>query len=150
MNIRGLTLIRPWPWAIFKAGKDVENRGWKPSASQLKPGDWIAIHAGGKWDAAGASSIAYLFDVKVPKAEQHPSAVIVGLVRYSGFVTKSASTWFSGHYGWQWDRTIELAEPVQHKGAMGLWKLNDEAYAQCRKAIEANPAKDPASPGACR
>ncbi len=133
MNIRGLTLIRPWPWAIFKAGKDVENRGWTPSMSQLKPGDWIAIHAGVKWDNDAA--VFYVPDAP-PKA-QHPSAVIVGLVRYTGFTEACPSPWFFGPYGWQWDKAIELAEPIPHNGALGLWTLEAAAYAKCKAIVEA-------------
>lgn len=135
MNIRGLTLIRPWPWAIFKAGKDVENRSWLPSPTRLQPGEWIAIHAGAKWDELDADWIQETFGLDFPSKAQHQSGLIVGLVRFSGFCTKSDSLWFFGPYGWQWDRMIELAEPIPHKGALGLWTLNMDAYWLCKEAI---------------
>jgi len=42
--MKALTLKQPWAWAVAHAGKDVENRTWKPPASVI--GQRIAIHAG--------------------------------------------------------------------------------------------------------
>lgn len=42
--MKALTLKQPWAWAVAHAGKDVENRTWKPPASVI--GHRIAIHAG--------------------------------------------------------------------------------------------------------
>lgn len=41
-----LTVRQPWAWAIFHAGKNVENRTWQPRS--IKRGDTIAIHVAKK------------------------------------------------------------------------------------------------------
>lgn len=47
-DVRALTVLQPWAWAIAHAGKLVENRTWAPPAYELcKP---IAIHAGKRID----------------------------------------------------------------------------------------------------
>jgi hypothetical protein len=28
--VKALTIRQPWAWAVVYAGKDVENRGWRP------------------------------------------------------------------------------------------------------------------------
>lgn len=141
MNIKGLTLIRPWAWAILHAGKDVENRSWKPTANQLQVGDWLAIHAGMKWEQEEVFWMEDMFGVKVPHQDEHPKGVIVGLVRYVDCVTRSSSLWFFGPYGWRWDKVIVLSRPIPHKGAQGLWTLQPEAYERCKAIIESVDAK---------
>lgn len=136
MKIKGLTLIRPWAWAIFNAGKDIENRAWKPTQNQLQPGDWLAIHAGKKWEQEEVFWIEDMFGVKVPHQDEHPKGVIIGLVKYFGVITKSDSRWFFGPYGWIWRKAIAFPEPIPHKGAQGLWTLEPAALAQVEKAIE--------------
>jgi hypothetical protein len=44
--MKAITIRHPWPWAICYMGKPLENRDWKPSPYQLKPGEKFAIHAG--------------------------------------------------------------------------------------------------------
>lgn len=44
--MKALTISPPWGFAIFHLGKDVENRVWAPSPSELKPGDWFLVHGG--------------------------------------------------------------------------------------------------------
>ena len=51
-KIVGLTILQPWASLIVAGPKRVENRTWAPSESQLRPGDYIAIHAGKKVDLA--------------------------------------------------------------------------------------------------
>jgi hypothetical protein len=101
-SILGLTLHRPWPWAMLHAWKRVENRGWMPPRDFI--GGYIAIHAGQKWDAEGATWLqgalrnAKLgspaeawdaFPVQVPPAEEHPSGVIVGVARLIGVIRET-------------------------------------------------------------
>lgn len=125
MKIKGLTLIRPWAWAIVHASKRVENRTWKPS---LTVGDWIAIHAGSKWSRADADWIADTFCYSVPPKEEQPSGMIIGVARYAGFKLDSENPWFFGPIGWLLT-DVQAIDPIPHKGALGLWDLQPEALA---------------------
>ena len=122
--MRALTLIRPWPWAVFYLGKDVENRTWIPPASLLRRGDMFAIHAGKSWDADGADFIEDTSGRYIPARVDHPTG-IVGVVRYLGCESDSMSPWFCGPYGWHIDPVRAFADPkvVPCKGALGLWAM---------------------------
>ena len=123
--IKGLTLIRPWPFAILMLGKRIENRSWKPN---LNVGDWIAIHAGAKWDKSDAEWISRRFRI-VPSKEAHPTGVIVGVARYQGYTSYSPDPWFFGPYGWLLSN-VQAITPIPHKGALGLWELQPSALEQ--------------------
>lgn len=120
-RIRGLTLIRPWAWAIACAGKDVENRTWEPPRAMV--GGWLAIHAGKKWDQDAADSIANTFGVEVPGETEQPSGVIIAVARLAAVVRDSESPWFGGPVGWTLDQVVQLPTPVACRGAQGLWML---------------------------
>lgn len=49
-DLRAITVRPPWSWAIARAGKTVENRP-RPTSYRGQ----IAVHAGSRWDKAGAS-----------------------------------------------------------------------------------------------
>jgi hypothetical protein len=120
--IRGLTLIRPWGWAIAHAGKDVENRTWEPPRGAV--GGWLAIHSGEKYDQESADWMRdelELDDVPVKRAD--PAGVIVAVAQLAEVVTESASEWWAGPFGWRLENVTALPSPVPCKGALGLWKL---------------------------
>lgn len=126
MVIKGLTLIRPWSWAIVHASKRIENRTWKPN---LAMGDWIAIHAGSKWIQTDANWIADTFCYSVPPKEEQPAGVIIGVARYAGWTTGDKSPWFFGPYGWLLSDVSAIEQPIPHTGALSLWNLQPEALA---------------------
>lgn len=125
-KIRGLTLQRPWEWAIFHAGKDVENRTWKPPAYMLE--QYLAIHAGKTLDKDGARWIEDRFGLVVPETQ---GGVIVGVVRLAGVVTESDSPWFAGPFGWVLADKVAI-EPVKCSGKLGLWELPGDVLEQVR------------------
>lgn len=146
--MRAITLHRPWPWAIFSLDKCVENRSWKPPADLI--GQRIAIHAGRRFDDAGAgfiiglghrvAGISKALDqgiigtatvVGVIKRAERDSSHVIGrmalLAGSWGQVSpKSASRWFVGDYGWLLDDRRALPEPIPCKGAQGVWRLPAE------------------------
>lgn len=133
--IRGLTLIRPWAWAVAHAGKDIENRTWEPPRYML--GGFVAIHAGMKWDEDAASGIECELDICVPDEDAHPSGVIVAVARIAGIQRESfGSPWFCGPVGWQL-RDVVRIEPVPCKGAQGLWVLPPDVLATVRERYAA-------------
>jgi hypothetical protein len=120
--IRGLTLIRPWGWAIAHGGKDIENRTWKPPANMM--GQWLAIHSGKKYDEAAASWIEDLtITPPIPEDAEDQSGVIVAVARLAEVRTESpGNPWFVGPVGWVL-RDVQPIDPVPCKGAQGLWPL---------------------------
>jgi len=137
-ELRALTLIQPWAWAIAHAGKTVENRTWRPPRSML--GNYLAIHAGKtRVDAAAvedlrevASDVPLLFDLGAIVCV----ARLVGWVRdplavegsaFAGITKARAdlvvkSIWWSGPVGWVLDEVVAI-EPVPILGAQGLWTV---------------------------
>ena len=45
-----LSVQEPWASLIVGGWKPMENRTWPPSPSQLRPGDWLCVHASKKLD----------------------------------------------------------------------------------------------------
>lgn len=151
--IRCLTLWRPWPYAIAKLGKRVENRTWPLPAWML--GEHIAIHAGKRMDREALEDLAYDLgeefpDETIDDPENHPDSTIVavglavGCIRARSITTDPANPayvppavimgdvdlasisayWFHGPYGWILDQ-VRAIEPIRNvRGAQGLWKPN--------------------------
>jgi hypothetical protein len=89
--IRGITLHRPWGYAIAHLDKDYENRTWR---CPLNPGDYLAIHNGLKWDKEGADFIKSLNSSELisnPAPETDPAGHIIAIARFDGNVTDSNS-----------------------------------------------------------
>jgi len=131
-RIRGLTLWRPWGWAIFHGGKDVENRGARFPAPPV--GSWLAIHNGLTWDDDNAEAMAEEFGLTVPPEGDHPAGTIIGVARVEA-VTRGTpyreSRWYMGDTGlWLTDATPIL--PVACRGAQGLWTLPEVVLDQVR------------------
>ena len=145
-----LTLRHPWAFAVARLEKRVENRSWKPPKDLI--GQRIAIHGGAvpKGDALSecivdiqsiASKILtqeFYSTLSSPTrtwlARHNPRTVrewitpgIVATATLADVVTSSDSPWFFGPYGWVLKDVEPLETPVPHKGAQGLWKVNEEA-----------------------
>lgn len=163
-NIKGLTLKHPWAWAVAHCGKDVENRKVTPERWGGHVGMFLAIHGGvvpplntGKreevrLDLAHVLSAGFpgVPDVSediittlsmggyVKGEEQYLTPGIVAIARLAGVVTDSRSPWaVQGHQHWQLADVLTLPEPIPHRGAQGLWKIEDHAIAQLRQAWKA-------------
>lgn len=141
--IRGLTLWRPWAAAIVHGPKRIENRPWHPPVGYLDRGLWIAIHAGRRWDAAGAEFILKRWRVGVTNAcaleGTWPGAYelqgIVGVARVSAVLSIDelrAETspeaavervWAFGPWCWVLETVHALPHPIPCRGAQGLWTL---------------------------
>lgn len=140
--MKALTLKHPWPWAICCLGKRIENRTWRPYPSQLKPGEWLAIH-GGKWPtsrgelldlhveigmvALGEARLSYSI------GEVERCTGIVAVCQFGGTVTESDDGWFEGPIGWKLNDLIVLSKPVPCKGAQGLWKVPEDVLKLVRQ-----------------
>lgn len=135
--MRGLTLHRPWDWAMAHGGKNIENRPWKAWRSSI--GERIALHAGKVYSDTGAGFIDGVLGLgRAPLESASRAGVIVATTRVAGWVhcgghwhgvpsevakAALASPWFMGPYGWIVSDTFALPDPVPCQGALGLWKL---------------------------
>lgn len=130
--MKALTIRIPWPWAICYLGKPLENRNWRPSPTQLRPGEKFAIHAGKMPLAmeireafAGMAEMGVIDETtKVPTLSQlrTQESSIVAVATYGDAVGFHPSKWFCGLYGWKLlgERdnvpVIVLPEPVKCRG----------------------------------
>jgi hypothetical protein len=137
--LKALTLRYPWAWAIAFAGKDVENRTWKPPAALF--GTRIAIHAGrtaDEWDFEACSAACRDAGFEPPSV--WPRGVFVCTAVLAGWIADSEhagvdeatadrcrnSAWYSGPVGWVFRDVQALVVPIARKGALGLWTFPDE------------------------
>lgn len=141
--MKALTLKHPWPYAICRLGKDIENRTWSPGL-RLGVGDWFAIHGGvspkgRSWDEAMSDlhslQVRHLA-LNALKLGQTVMPGIVAVCRFGGAVSASASVWFNGPVGWHLAETVVLPEPIQSKGALGLWVLPEDVLARVREGYQ--------------
>ena len=108
-----LTLKQPWAWAVFHAGKDVENR----SRGTGHRGE-LHIHAGRGVDPDGLAVLAEMGHTVPPVL---PAGVIVGSVHLDDVVWAHPSPWaVSGQWHWVLSRPRLLREPIPHRGLQGL------------------------------
>lgn len=116
---KAITLHQPHAWAIAHAGKDIENRIWKPPASVV--GCRIAIHAGKVLDRDGLASLVQR-GIGPAHGNELVRGAIVAVCTLAGYVKESDSPWFSGPIGWVlFD--ITAIDPVPCRGFQGLWNL---------------------------
>jgi hypothetical protein len=125
--VKALTVRQPWAWAIFHAGKDVENRGWRPHS--IEPGDTIAIHVAQKvadnWHEA-CEDIRLISGADVT-GTAGLRGFIIGLVDVVGWSCirdgALASVWaMPDCFHWHLENP-RLIEPVPAKGRLGLWDV---------------------------
>jgi hypothetical protein len=157
--VKALTVHAPWGWAIAYAGKNVENRSWKPPQSLI--GQRIAIHQGKRTNEWARRFLANLcnpivegpFEPDIHLGCIVATAVVEGafwqvagcpqvrkrdplpeqlLSRTSEYISTSVrnSRWYLGGVGWLLTDVIALPEPIPHKGAQGLWNVSPEALAR--------------------
>lgn len=136
--IRGLSLTRPWPYAILRLGKRIENRSWWPPLYII--GNYIALHAAKSWDDDDAAWIESATGQKLPPKPDHQHSVIVGVAKISGYVTHGSGEippgqhqWFFGPYGWLLDDVVEFKQPIHCAGALSLWQIPEPVLVQVRQ-----------------
>jgi hypothetical protein len=105
--MKALSIRQPWAWAILHAGKDVENRDWKPWNPGLKYRGPFLIHASQGMtkqeyedflDTAHyiSGSCPFVAGLNLPAFDELPRGGIVGMATIHGVVSKSPSPWFCG------------------------------------------------------
>lgn len=138
VELRALTLWRPWPHAILFGGKRLENRTWKPWKSVI--GHLIAIHAGMRYDTEAATVMRQMGLYDPPDDDWCPKGCIVGMARVTGFIEEPPSVmdpqcyWFSGPFAWTLDDVVPFITPVIATGKVGLWAVDGDLEEQVRAA----------------
>jgi hypothetical protein len=145
--LRGLTLHRPWAWAMTH-GKAIENRGWPPPGWLV--GHYFALHAGKKWDYDGAEFVRRILPDMPREGGEHPEGVIVGVAKLVSVIGREKPggpiyvigdptppigidmRWFFGPFGWVLADITEIT-PVECRGAQGLWFVPESVVALVRE-----------------
>lgn len=149
-DIRGMTFWRGWCEAIVRpvpegatapGPKRVDNR---PRAPGARLGRWIAIHAGQAIDTEGLAWMRDAFGYAWTAADCTRPGFIIGAARVVGFVDHGERPWYFGptwkgraNYGWLLDDVCAFEDdPVECKGARGLWVLAPNVESDVRARIE--------------
>jgi hypothetical protein len=154
--IPALTVRQPWEFAIEHSDK-VENRSWYRS---YRGPLWLHAGARSRWDPAGAAShlvwqVWYAFLRGQPDRTALPASDLLltrqttlmpfGAVsalatlediHHSDECGNACSKWAaSGQWHWVLQDVRPLAAPVPCKGALGLWRLPEDADKACRAQL---------------
>lgn len=155
--MKALSVRQPWAWAIACAGKTVENR-----SRVVAYRGFLAIHASKVYDEAAEipvpAALSLLMDAVTQEMQGYPPpALALGAIvavatldgchwhsdclapRKRGRIWQAlpCSDWAErGQFHWTLTDVRPLAEPVPCKGALGLWRVPDEAEAAVRAQLE--------------
>jgi hypothetical protein len=155
--MRGLTLTRPWPWAILELppelAKRIENRPTRFPQHLLNTE--IALHAGKTYDEDAFYSIREIAHVCPPSNPDCPTG-IVGVCRVVGWMRKDTpqqlrgmlgprvpagqDRWFFGPCGWLLEDVRKLAHPIPCRGMQGLWPVPEAVEQEIRRQLAAQDA----------
>ena len=125
--MRALSVRQPWAWAIFYAGKDIENRSYKHKNCP----ETIAIHVATRSDSVDNLPT----EVRRPRPEDLQTGVIIGVVDVVEVVNQHESKWFSGPLGWVLRNSRVLIEPIKYTGARRLWKVKPEVVRTIKRQL---------------
>jgi hypothetical protein len=100
--MRALSIRQPWAWLILHAGKDIENRDWRPRNPALRFRGTCLIHAGIAVQPISDKVRAWVRQtsgIDLPRFDELPRGGIVGQVDVIDVVSSSSSLWFEGSCG---------------------------------------------------
>jgi hypothetical protein len=123
-----LTVRQPWAWAIFAAGKDIENRRWKPRRPCR-----VLIHAGRALDRSGYKQVLRMYHWNVmigepfpqlPEPEDLAYGQIIGLVDVNEWDNGDPGTWASPLIRWHWHLTSPMVAdpPITVRGQPAFFR----------------------------
>lgn len=150
---KALSLYAPWCWAILHAGKDIENRSWRPWSGDARFRGEFWLHAslfGGETGRRRDDLESECFNVQATAPSERRDTIdraelfrwslahrgqIVGRVRVVGAVERSESSWFCGPLGLVLADPVALATPVLAKGALGFWTVPDPVLQKLEEQV---------------
>jgi hypothetical protein len=115
MPLQAVSLQQPWAWAIFHAGKDVENRSW---ATDFR--GQLAVHASKKYDREGHAWMEAR-GFKVP--DNLPRGCLVGVIELLDCVREASSPWaIAGQNHLVVGNPVEW-KPIPYRGQLGIFSI---------------------------
>jgi hypothetical protein len=136
---KALSVRQPWAWAITRAGKDIENRDWKPWNPGLKFRGAFLLHASSGMTRREYREFREFFIDNLESAPPEFDALdrggIVAIAEVTGVTTQCGcdSLWFFGPYGLQ-IANVQPTEFLPCKGALGFFDVPDDVHAAVRLA----------------
>lgn len=130
--MRILTVRGGWAWAMFHAGKDIENRS-RPTKYRGP----LLIHCAQSWtlkerefadnwvDMSAVQNKLRMPDgkyVRFPDNKDLPFGAIIGVVDLVNCVSESDSPWYMGQYGYVLENPRIIINPVEIKGQLGIYE----------------------------
>ncbi len=115
-----LTIQQPWAELILLADKDVENRSWR-----TKHRGPLLIHAGMNLvsKATQADYIAHSPGYENFPFDRLDYGAVIGVVDVVDCVTKHASPYFGGPFGFVLANPRRFTRPLPMKGRLGMFHL---------------------------
>lgn len=113
-----VTVRQPWASAILYAGKDVENRRWRPAGAPMR----LVVHAAREADQEAIGEAPAELPHITARGVLLGDVMVLGSHRCEG----QCSPWADpGLWHWELHDPRPLARPVPARGERGLWRLAD-------------------------
>lgn len=123
-------------WCILHRHKPIENR-----SIRLPPG-WLALHTGvGKLGKERSAQLKASVGDALPAEDELPHGAIVGAARIdracapADCVGTPSEPWASGPVCNVIGAVVMLDEPVPHKGALGLWRIDADVLSRVHAGL---------------
>jgi hypothetical protein len=136
-SLPALSIMQPWPYLIFHAGKDIENRDWRTTFRGR-----FLIHAGKKFD--GARGARRYMGIDLP--ERLDMGGIVGMAEIVDCIDcndlRSASPWFFGKFGF----ALTGARPLPFRPCRGQLSFFRPDYSAVYAPPKVKALRTPSAP----
>lgn len=145
--MKALTIQQPWTAGIWHGFKHYETRDWHPTDQQLKPGQWMAIHAA-SYGSPKAAELHRRLDLPTvkrtlgaigvtPATRVHanlPMGEVIAVAKVEGYyrcadlkdrmndVELGYGDW-SQKWAWHLTDVLRLSKGVACRGQQGLFRL---------------------------
>jgi hypothetical protein len=128
--MKALTLCQPWAWAIFYAGKDVENRSW-----DTKYRGPLLIHAAAKWHKEEWPSFSRIGS-QLPGPGNLIFGAIIGVVDLTDIFMCHRSKWaFPDCLNWVFKNPRAFDRPIPCKGMQKIWTPDETTMERVRAQL---------------
>ena len=123
-------------YALLRGPKCIENRDFR-----MQPG-WYALHTGEQTEPLASQRPLLAKMQSLPLEADLPHSAIVGAIRVSHTLTLgqcTADAWAFGPMCNVVDASISLDTPIQHTGALSVWRVGATEVAQLRLQLQTAP-----------
>jgi len=136
--LKALSIRQPWAWAIFGAGKDVENRTWKSSVRGT-----IAVHAAKTLHKRGYEDYIECMapgENPPPPYNELERGAIIGVVDIIGCHDPRVdgvhpSPWYDGDFAFILENPRMLTSPIHCGGALNFWNVPPHIEIEIQKQL---------------